>query len=170
MHKKDERRRILRLENEEIFLQTLSLVAEIIKPIELTDISIERCLPNPTKGFTCKGAIIYAHRTYAISTDPSKETALRFSEFSKALSPIGIFTMWGYWKPFYNIVHIDQNQIDDLMLTECSDSYYESKKYFPSGSQFPYPDSRYKIDYQKMQDIFMVMYKRFKNGYIKMKK
>lgn len=170
MHKRDETRRILQLADEGIFLQTLSFVAEIIKPIEITDISIERSLPNPTKGFTCEGTIIYAHRTYTISTDVSKETVLHFSEFSKSLSPIGIFTIWGYWKPFYNIVNIDQNKINDLMLTKCDDLYYESKKYFPSGSKFPYPDSKWNIDYKKMKDTFTVMFQRFKNGYIKMKK
>lgn len=169
MHKKDERRRILRLENEEIFLQTLSLISEMIHPIEITDISIDRSAPDPTKGFTCEGAIIYGYKTYGISTDTSEETVLRFAEFSQSFRPVGIFTVWGYWKPFYNIINLNQKKMNDLMLTECG-IYYQSKKYFPSGSKFPYPDSKWNIDYKKMKDTFTVMFQRFKNGYIKMKK
>lgn len=75
------------LSNEKIFLNTVSIIAELTTPVSIWK-KIKR-FPEPTSGISSKGAIL--------NLVPTPSGGFNF---------IGIFTIWGYWKPFEEIIFI----------------------------------------------------------------
>lgn len=128
------------LEDEKVFIKTISLVLELLPPFTISKVGN---IVKPTHGFSKKGAI------------------LNVDDSSEELLPIGIFTRWGYWKPFTKDFTISKLLKDSLLLEKRKDSYYESKRFFPEGSEFPFPDRMQETDYKRMELSFKALFKKF---------
>ena len=50
---------------------------------------------------------------------------------------------------------------DSLLLEKRKDSYYESKRFFPEGSEFPFPDRVQETDYKLMEQSFKALFEKF---------
>lgn len=138
------------LTKEKVFLNTVSIIAELTTSVDIWK-KIKR-LPEPTSGSTSKGAIL--------NLVPTPSGGFNF---------IGIFTIWGYWKPFEEIIFITPKKAEELQLEHIVyfDSYYESKKYF-SESKFPFPDSLIPQDNISMRNSFRALMYKLEAGIIKL--
>ncbi|MGI5898252.1 MAG: hypothetical protein ACOX6Q_03810 [Candidatus Dojkabacteria bacterium] len=133
LNPEDEVKRVAILEDETVFRKTISFVDRIITPANVRDITT---IVDPTRGFTTKGAILYATRT------------------KDCLLAKGILTPWGYWKPFGRRNFVNHKIENNLGLKEIDYCYFVSQELFPSGSLVPFPDLVSKRNYQKMIDSF----------------